>query len=290
VPYSPATWNATWTRSGNIVFRGSGTLLPGETGIPFLAPLSFRTGDQGRIRLLVDDGTDGRSAFLQVPVMQSAADAGNDVLGPRIHLSFPGGRLRVQTGAELTAALFDTSGINILATNPANSVLMEFDGSGIYLNLSDAVVFEPGSYTRARLSTVLPPDLDLGPHQVVMTASDMFGNVGSDTLQFTLEAAGVAVLRDAAVFPNPSAGPCRLVCDLTAPMDLRWDIYTVSGRRVRSIAPEQTYSAGPAIVEWDGRDEMGDVIANGVYLYVLRGTKPGSDREIRETGQLVIMR
>ena len=32
------------------------------------------------------------------------------------------------------------------------------------------------------------------------------------------------------------------------------------------------------------------LIANGVYLYVLRGRMPGDDHELRETGQLVIMR
>jgi hypothetical protein len=290
VPYSAPLQSSTWSRSGNIIFRGTGTLTQDDAVIPFLTPLAMRTGEEGRIRLLIDTGDMHRAAFLQAPVVQTSSDASHDVQGPDIRISFAGGRLRVQPGAELTAALFDTSGISILATNPANSVQMEFDDSGVYNNVSDAVVFEPGSYTRARLHTALPSDLELGSHQVVMTASDMFGNVGSDTLRFTLEAAGVAALRDAAVFPNPTSGPCRLVCDLTAAMDLRWDVYTVSGRRVRSISPGRTSAVGPVILEWDGRDAEGDAIANGVYLYVLRGTIPGSDHEIRETGQIVIMR
>jgi len=286
VPYFP---NYTWLRQGNSVFRGTGSLSDGQAQIPFLAPLSLRTGDTGRLRCIISDGTASQVAALQLPVVQSAADGGSDVSGPDIRLAFPGGRLRVQQGAELTATLQDTSGVNILASNPANSVLLEFDGSGIYNNVSDAVAFAPGSYTRATLTTSLPPDLDLGQHEVVMTASDMFGNVGSDTLRFTLEAAGVGGLRDATVFPNPTPGPCRLVCDLATPMDLRWDIYTVSGRRVRSLQGSFG-SAGPAILEWDGRDGEGDQIANGVYLFVLRGTMAGAGHEFRETGQLVIMR
>jgi hypothetical protein len=272
------------------VFRGQGVLdEPGDT-IVFLAPQSMRTGDEGRLRVIVDDGSDrGHSGSIPVPVVQVSASSGGDVSGPEINLAFENNRVRVEAGTEMHATLSDTNGVNILATNPANSVLLEFDRSGIYNNVSGDVEFESGSYTRARLTTQLPGDLDIGEHIVVMTASDMFGNVGSDTLSFTLEAAGVGAMRDATVFPNPTVGPCRLVCDLSGPMSLQWDIYTVSGRRIKRV--EDTFeSAGPAIMEWDGRDGEGDSIANGVYLYVLRGRMPGDDHEIRETGQLVIMR
>ena len=280
--------DSTWLRPGNTVFRGTGRLVGDEPQVLFLAPLNLRVGDLGRIRLMASDGQRDQVAFLQVPVRQVAAATGGDVNGPDIRLRFADGRVRVQPGAQLTATLQDTNGINILASSPANSVLLEFDDSGIYQNVSSAVVFEPGSYTRASLVTALPADLALGQHTVVMTASDMFNNVGNDTLRFYLEASGVAAIYDVAVFPNPTPGPCRLVCDLAAPMDLRWDIYTVAGRRLRSL--REHFAAGPAVIHWDGRDGEGDEIANGVYLFVLRGAMAGSGHEIRETGQLVIMR
>jgi hypothetical protein len=248
----------------------------------------MRTGELGRLRLLVTSGDEQRIAVLQAPVVQVPSGAGGDVSGPEIRLGFDSGGTRVRTGDQLTAVLVDTSGVNILASNPANSVLLEFDRSGIYNDVSEDVTFDPGSYTRATLNTNLPADLALGEHTVVMTASDMFGNVGSDTLSFVLEAASVASLRDATVFPNPTPGPCRLVVDVSGAMDLQWDIYTVSGRRVRSMR-SQAASAGPVILNWDGRDGEGDSIANGTYLYVLRGTPVGDRHEIRQTGQLVIM-
>ena len=212
----------------------------------------------------------------------------DDIAGPTINLSFPSGRTRVRQGETLSAVLQDTSGVNILASNPANSVLMEFDQSSIFTNVSDDVIFDVGSYSRASLVTVLPADLELGRHTLVMTASDMFGNVGRDTLNFELEAASVAAMRDVTVFPNPTPGPCRLITDVSLSMDLQWDIYTVSGRRLRTI--QGSYPAGAAILSWDGRDGEGDEIANGVYLYVLRGQVAGDAHGFRETGQLVIMR
>jgi hypothetical protein len=73
-------------------------------------------------------------------------------------------------------------------------------------------------------------------------------------------------------------------------MDVQWDIYTTSGRRLKSMR-RNFAQAGPRILEWDGLDDHGDEIANGTYLYVLRGfggTEEG--RDITTTGKLVIMR
>ena len=86
-----------------------------------------------------------------------------------------------------------------------------------------------------------------------------------------------------------------MIFELSGPMDVQWEIYTLSGRRIRTIW--ESFQAGPRILHWDGRDQAGDEIANGTYLYVLRrtwpeGTRPPGDqgRDITKTGKLVIMR
>jgi hypothetical protein len=279
----------TWRESGNTAFRGTGPVTIDPLSVPFLAPLQMRRGNLGRVRLIVDDGGAERAAVLRVPVVGAEASS-DDSRGPSIALAFEDNRRRVQAGTLLQATLHDTSGINILGANPANSLLLEFDGNGLYTDVTDRFTFAPGSYTRGLLDVPLPADLALGDHQVALRASDMFGNAGSDTLSFQIGAAGVADIFDATVFPNPTPGPCRLVCETSDPMDLQWDIYTVSGRQIRSLRGD-TDSAGARILEWDGRDGEGDQIANGVYLYVLRGTATAdAGHQIRKTGQLVIMR
>jgi len=123
----------------------------------------------------------------------------------------------------------------------------------------------------------------------VLFRSDALGNVGSDTLSFEIVAEGIADIHSVTLFPNPTPGPCRLVFELSDPMQIQWDIYTLAGSRLRTI--KQQLSAGPQIIEWDGRDAQSDEIANGTYLYVLRGVGATSDdREIKKTGKLVIMR
>jgi flagellar hook assembly protein FlgD len=46
-------------------------------------------------------------------------------------------------------------------------------------------------------------------------------------------------------------------------------IYDVSGARVRTLVNE-TVSAGPHEVMWDGRSDGGAPVASGVYVYRLR--------------------
>jgi len=62
------------------------------------------------------------------------------------------------------------------------------------------------------------------------------------------------------------------------------------GSRVTSMR-EDFGAPGPGIMRWDGRDQRGDEIANGTYLFVLRGLGAAEqDADLIKTGKLVIMR
>jgi flagellar hook assembly protein FlgD len=70
-------------------------------------------------------------------------------------------------------------------------------------------------------------------------------------------------------------------------------IYTVNGRKVHEmngLAGRAGYNPAPGdpAIEWDGRDEDGDEMANGVYLYRVRAVSAG--RTAEAIGKLVILR
>jgi flagellar hook assembly protein FlgD len=69
-------------------------------------------------------------------------------------------------------------------------------------------------------------------------------------------------------FPNPfvpGRGTQFVVNGLTAASEVEVRVFTVDGRLIRSLRG----AGGPpqAQVGWDGRDESGAEVANGVYLY-----------------------
>jgi len=81
--------------------------------------------------------------------------------------------------------------------------------------------------------------------------------------------------------PNPSPGTVGFRYDLAAPAAVSLKIYDVRGRLVHVLLDRAARSSGSHLESWDGRDDSGERVAGGVYLYVLIA---GSDRF---TGKLI---
>ncbi len=77
-------------------------------------------------------------------------------------------------------------------------------------------------------------------------------------------------LVNAYFYPNPyEEGPASLVYELNhSARDGELSVYTVSGRRV--LRTDVPVRAGRNAYRWDIRDAVGDQVANGVYLFVLK--------------------
>lgn len=77
----------------------------------------------------------------------------------------------------------------------------------------------------------------------------------------------------AAARPVPSAGTVWLSLSLERPSRLGVSVLDPRGRRVRLVLSEREWAAGPATMEWDGRDDRGWKAPPG--LYFLRVTVDG---------------
>ena len=72
------------------------------------------------------------------------------------------------------------------------------------------------------------------------------------------------------------------------PDDILIQIMTISGRVVREITESElgAIQIGRNISDfaWDGRDEFGDQLANGVYLYRVKAKIDGLDINLKDSG------
>ena len=91
-------------------------------------------------------------------------------------------------------------------------------------------------------------------------------------------------------YPNPFSTSVRFVFTLTGsevPDEIKIQIMTVTGRVVREILQSELgpIRIGNNLTEyaWDGRDEFGDQLANGVYMYRVLVRKNGQFMEHRPT-------
>jgi hypothetical protein len=83
--------------------------------------------------------------------------------------------------------------------------------------------------------------------------------------------------------PNPFRESTEISFALAAGGDVRFEIFDVQGRKVRSLSAGGI-SAGSHSIVWDGRDDEGSTVASGVYR--VRMAEPAC----RETANLILLR
>jgi hypothetical protein len=70
-------------------------------------------------------------------------------------------------------------------------------------------------------------------------------------------------------YPNPFNPTTIIAYDLSSPANVSLIIYDIAGRKIR-ILQDLYREAGSYQVIWDGRDDEGNRVASGIYLYRLR--------------------
>jgi hypothetical protein len=155
-----------------------------------------------------------------------------------------------------------------------------------------------------------PTFLQDGEYRLFVNGKDASGNesAGLDwsvTFKIITKSSLSSILN----YPNPFSTSTCFVYTLTgieSPTHFKIQIMTVSGRVVREITEQEFGPLKPGTHQsdfcWDGKDEFGDQLANGVYLYRIVAKKAnGSNFEPFENksidgffrhgfGKMVLMR
>ncbi|MBK9736663.1 MAG: T9SS type A sorting domain-containing protein [Saprospiraceae bacterium] len=152
------------------------------------------------------------------------------------------------------------TGRNSIVTIPMNSPQIKFIPSG-------------GSEKYAQL--LYHPELKTGDYKLFIQASDAAGNKsGTNARIINFRVVEEESITNVLNYPNPFSTSTQFVFTLTgteAPDVMSISIMTMSGKVVREITKEEI---GPLRIginrtefKWDGTDEYGSKLGNGVYLY-----------------------
>ena len=108
-----------------------------------------------------------------------------------------------------------------------------------------------------------------------VTAWDNANNPSESRITLALQDSPELKLYHVLNYPNPFARTTQFTFEITAQAEIAVTIYTLQGRKIKAL-PKQIFSEGYHHLDWDGRDEYGGRLANGVYLYRLEASDNNS--------------
>ncbi len=137
-----------------------------------------------------------------------------------------------------------------------------------------------------------PAFLQDGEYELVITGKDMSNNAaGNQSYRVSFQVINKAMISNMLNYPNPFTTSTAFVFTLTGsdvPQNIKVQILTVTGKIVREITKGELgpLHIGRNITEfkWDGTDQYGQKLANGVYLYRVATNLNGQSLEKYKSG------
>jgi hypothetical protein len=272
-PNTAIVYNVDYYRSGNAIFRGGVSLTAGEYQSTFIVPDNAGTGDRGAI---ITWAAEEDSAYLNVKqgirYVDSALPVTNDA-APEINLCLDSWNFRsgdaVSEAPLLMAEIADSSGINLTVNSGKNIMILLDDSINAddLIDVSTGFIYKQGSHTRGTLNWQLPL-LSKGLHNLKLIVYDNFGLATVATTDFRVIEQGSLAITDILPYPHPMSENGWFTFVLTADADVTISIYTISGRKIKTI--NSFCNTGYNQIFWNGRDADGDRIANNTYFYKIR--------------------
>ncbi len=269
----------------NILFKGTAKVENGRFNINFILPkdINYKYG-QGKISYYaIADNLEQAAGYNDnISIGGTANNLITDKEGPEIQLymndmDFAYGGI-TDRNPVLLGFLQDNSGINITGIGIGHELSAEMDnntGNKIILNEfyeSELNNFRKGSF-RYPLSKLEP-----GRHLIKVEAWDILNNRSEKIIEFTVVDGNSDKLRHVLNYPNPFSSVTNFRFEHDLPdqeLDIAVNIYSMSGKIVKSISRSKI-SPGYQIsdISWDGTDDYGNKLANGIYIYKIKVFSP----------------
>ncbi len=295
---NPGSSQASYEMWKNQVYKGKSTVLNGDFSFEFIVPqdISFDYGD-ARFSFYAENGIKDANGFNESILIGGInEDAELDNQGPQIELfmneeNFVSGGI---TDAQpiLLAKIFDENGVNTVGNGIGHDIEAYLDGNTAEsIILNDYYEAELNTYKRGEINYPLS-DLEEGVHSITLKVWDVYNNSSKSTIDFEVVNDENLALAHVLNYPNPFSTRTEFFfehnqhCDY---LDVQVQIFTISGKLVKTIN-KRIHSEGYRSegILWDAKDDYGDKIARGVYVYTLKVASENG--EIAEkTEKLVIL-
>lgn len=290
-----------FTTLGETIFRGNASVTNGKFEFSFVVPRD--------ITIPVGNGRISFYAKTQQPSLMNQAGYNMDIqigginenapidnVGPSVRLymndeTFISGGITNESPIFL-AFLEDENGINT-ASGIGHDIIAILDGdeSNPYI-LNDYYETELNDFTKGKVRFPFR-NLAKGLHTITFRAWDVYNNPVTAEIQFIVMGDETVTLTNVLNYPNPLVNYTQFWFTHNRPfepLDVQVQIMTVTGKIVKTI--NQVVSTEGFLsrdISWDGKDDFGDKIGKGVYIYKLTVKSNLTNKKTEKIEKLVIL-
>ena len=289
----------TITLQGGLIYRGRTNVENGEFQTKFVVPkdISYENTNGKITAYVFNSENNGVGYTSNIIVGGTNPNAVDDGVGPKIEIYFDDINFEnsylVNPDFTLIAKLSDQTGLNTTGTgigHKLEGVLNDDENNSI--DLTNYFVGDLNTSGKSGVINYKFTSLEPGDYKIKIKAWDVFNNSSVEEVLFTVISpdAGLSV-RDVYNYPNPFSANTSFTFqhNIASSVNVRIKIYTIAGRMIKEI--EQNNLLDKFVhIDWDGRDEDGNQISNGTYLYkIIVETSDGSYKE-NVLGKLAVIR
>jgi flagellar hook assembly protein FlgD len=138
-------------------------------------------------------------------------------------------------------------------------------------------------------------NLQPGLHTLKIKAWDVYNNSSISEIDFMVFDENEKLVLDKVLnYPNPFIDFKEFWFNHNSSslLDVKIEIFTISGRLVKTIIGNTNFSGNSNFSRefiWDGRDDFGDKVAKGVYVYRLSVRSELTNKQTSKIEKLVIL-
>jgi hypothetical protein len=285
----PGSSIASFQSQNTLLFKGKSSVTNGRFSFSFKVPrdINYQFGN-GKLSLYAEDGNkDANGFFSNFVIGGGTTTASQDRQGPEIKLflnddQFVNGGITNQNPV-LLIKLKDSSGINTAGIGIGHDLVATLDNDPRrFFILNDFYQAALNSYQQGEVRFQLPV-LDPGPHTIKVKAWDTENNSNEGVIDFVVANDEELELSHVLNYPNPFSTHTNFWFEHNKPglpLQVHLQIMTITGRTIKTFSRTIiTDGNRSAELEWDGRDDYGDKVARGVYLYKLRVISPDKKKK-----------
>ena len=249
------------------MFRGNFNFSGSNSSVQLRVPqdISYSSSPARVLVYLYNDETDAISEIN--PVQLVGGEASLDINGPIIEIKTESGRIlrdgdHKEINEDLVLSLSDPLGIN-LTKELGHSIILDNLLTDVSIDITDDFFYNNNSITTGEIKIKDFGDSDIN---IRVSAWDNANNPAERQIYIYSTDNKELRLYNVFNFPNPFNEKTKFTFELSSAAKISINIYTIGGKKIKQLK-SKSLSNGFNSVEWDGKNEFGRILANGVYIY-----------------------